>query len=134
VSLFEGRDSRLCDFDILRHGAAGYAQCADDHAVRTPERDAAAESREAPVRQLQALRRSALGKPLIAGFGERVVTEPVGGHGLASVSALKRAAWEVSASRTRRERVHRPARRREPESALRTEKRLWKGCNPPDRH
>jgi quinol monooxygenase YgiN len=26
----------------------------------------------------------ARGKPLIAGFGERIVTEPVGGHGLAT--------------------------------------------------
>lgn len=26
----------------------------------------------------------ARGKPLIAGFGERIVTEPVGGHGLAA--------------------------------------------------
>jgi hypothetical protein len=25
----------------------------------------------------------ALGRPLIAGFGERIVTAPVGGHGLA---------------------------------------------------
>lgn len=32
----------------------------------------------------------AQGRPLIAGFGERFVTEPVGGHGLASAGSSMR--------------------------------------------
>ena len=49
---FEGGEGRLRNFDVLRHGTAGYAQSADDHTVRSLERDTAAERGEAAVAKL----------------------------------------------------------------------------------
>jgi hypothetical protein len=51
---FEGGKAGLCDLDILRDGAAGYAQGSNDLPIRRFERYAAPEWGEAAVRQLQA--------------------------------------------------------------------------------
>jgi hypothetical protein len=59
ISQSEAGERGLGDIDILRHRAAGYAECTDGRAVTTSDRDASAECGEAVIRELQAWRRSA---------------------------------------------------------------------------
>lgn len=78
---------------ILLEGVAGMPGCrsyviahdpADDNAIWITEVWDDQASHEASLSLPSVLVAIARGKPLIAGFGERFVTTPVGGHGLAS--------------------------------------------------
>jgi len=84
--------SRDALIDVLLGGVSGMPGCRSYVVARDPE-DADAlwvsevwDSREAHAASLAlpSVREAiAAGRPMIAGFGERFETEPVGGHGLA---------------------------------------------------
>ena len=78
---------------ILLEGVAGMPGClsyvvardpADADAIWITEVWDSQASHEASLSVPSVQQAIARGKPLIAGFGDRFVTEPVGGHGLAS--------------------------------------------------
>jgi quinol monooxygenase YgiN len=58
----------------------------DEHAVWITEVWDSQSSHEASLSLPTVRAAIAKGKPMISGFGERIVTAPVGGHGLAAVS------------------------------------------------
>lgn len=81
---------------ILLEGVSGMPGClsyivakdpADANAIWITEVWDSKTSHEASLSIPSVRQAIARGKPLIAGFGERVVTEPVGGHGLAQAKA-----------------------------------------------
>lgn len=81
---------------ILLEGVAGMPGCLSYVVARDPaEADAlwvtevweSRESHEASLSLPSVQQAITRGRPLIAGFGERFVTEPVGGFGLASSTA-----------------------------------------------
>ena len=49
----DGGGGRLRDLRVLRHGAAGHADCADQFAVGASQRHAAAKRRQTAVRELE---------------------------------------------------------------------------------
>lgn len=77
--------------EILLEGVAGMPGCLSYVVARDPDDDDAiwitevwdsAESHEASLSLPPVQEAIGKGRALIAGFGERYVTEPVGGHGL----------------------------------------------------
>jgi quinol monooxygenase YgiN len=91
MSAVSGRREEL--IAILLEGLAGMSGClsyvvardpADADAIWITEVWDSQASHEASLSLPSVQQAIARGKPLIAGFGERFVTEPVGGHGLAS--------------------------------------------------
>lgn len=79
---------------ILLEGVAGMPGCLsyiiandpdDDDAIWITEVWDSQDSHAASLSLPSVQQAIAQGRPLIAGFGERIVTEPVGGHGFASV-------------------------------------------------
>lgn len=82
--------------DILVNGVAGMPGClsyvvakdaADPDAIWITEVWDSADSHQASLSLPSVQQAIAKGKPLIAGFGERFETEPVGGHGLVKEKA-----------------------------------------------
>ncbi len=78
--------------DILLEGVAGMPGClsyviardpADADAIWITEVWDSAQSHKASLSLPSVQRAIAQAKPMIAGFGQHTVTEPVGGHGLA---------------------------------------------------
>jgi quinol monooxygenase YgiN len=91
MSAVSGRREEL--IAILIEGVGGMPGClsyvvardpADADAIWITEVWDSQASHEASLSLPSVQQAIARGKPLIAGFGERFVTEPVGGHGLAS--------------------------------------------------
>lgn len=85
----EGQRDAL--IEILLEGVAGMPGCLSYVVAKDPGDPAAiwitevwdsATSHQASLSLPSVQQAIARGKPLIAGFGESVVTEPVGGHGL----------------------------------------------------
>lgn len=83
---------------ILLEGVAGMPGCLNYVVARDPDNAEAiwitevwdsADSHTASLSFPSVQQAIARGRPLIAGFGERFVTQPVGGHGLSSVKTIE---------------------------------------------